>query len=195
MTLVTQYTGAGLPRSRASEQVDANAVRHRLDAYSWDRNRSVMQLGAWHVYASASCGVGMAYSDRVRRVIVVHPDAWRTMGLDTKAQAAFLRNVIDGASGMRFVLMGRDFAEATRRELERGGAVMAKDLLDQVVEESDRLIVQASGLANASSLQVQVFMSRFAEVQRKLAEAEEKLARARSLVDLAGELVAAIGDE
>ena len=190
------YTPAGLPRSRAVEQTDANVARRRLDMQVWEDRAAVMQLGAWRVFTSAYCGAGMAYSDHTRHVIVVHPEVWRTMGLDTKAQATFLRNVIDGASGMRFVPMDRDFAEATRREVERNGSVtMAKDLLDQVCEESNRLVVQVSSLAKASVLQVQVFMSRFAEVQRKLAEAENKLARARGLVDLAAEIVAGLYDE
>jgi hypothetical protein len=153
----------------------------------------VMRVGVWRVFCSTVLQPECAYSKPAQHVIVVHPDTWRVLSLDTKAQATFLTNMTQGAGGMKFLALDT----GAMSELARADAapVMAKDLLTQVAEESQALIVQASGLAaGASVLQMQVFMSRYAEVQRKLSEAELLLAKARSLVDLAGDAISSVGE-
>lgn len=195
MRVMTDYTSAGIARRRSAPVRDAAYKRAQLDREDWSTHKPVFVLGMWRVYVSLKCQTGTAYADGGKHVIVTHPDTWRILSINTKTQAAFLNNMASGASGMKFLVMDSGpYGEAAKLAAKHTGldVVMAKDLLTQVEEESQRLIVQASGLTGATQLQLQVFMARHAEVRAKLAQAELSLAKARSLVDLAADAIAAI---
>lgn len=193
--MTQSFNKNGIERTRGAAQQQANWDRAKLDAVmDWmnePKAKLVSQLAQWRFYEFENIAPGTAYVERSQSAVVVNPKTWRTLSIKIDVQGLFMRNMVEGASGMKFLTMDSGpYGEAARAEAERDGVPVTKDPLTGAEEQARSLIVQASGLASgATQMQMQIFSTRYADLQSQVAVLEERMARLRSLVDIAGEAV------
>lgn len=194
---MAQHTKGGIARSRPAEQRAANFDRAKLDNVDWSAipksfGRVVMQAGVWVVVVTKHIQEACAYINTEHQVIALNPVTWRTISFRPETQVEFVKHMSGGAAGMKFISMDSgSYGEAARLEAARAAQVTGKkDVLEDLGQQAQSLIVQASGLASgANQMQMSIFTQRYSELQVALEEVEGRLLRVRSLVDLAGDTV------
>jgi hypothetical protein len=153
------------------------------------RRRSSTRNGGWKVYLDLALEPFMAYVDDAESRMVVSPYTWEVLSEDLDASRQFIDDMIEGGSGMHFVVADAPpYRGAVRKHAERKGTDVSqvKDPLTQLAEQINALVVQAASLnASPTALQQQVFATRYATAQADFAKLEDQIDGLRAMLDLA----------
>jgi len=173
-----------------------NKNRQTMSRIDWskraDKAQAVM-LGH-SIFLHKDLRVGEFYVDHDRDVIVMAPETWAILASDATALDGVLKDMAAGSNGMRFITLetSPQFAQAVLAKSRNRGVDMvhAKDAITLLTERCSRLIVQASGLDGATSLQLEMFARELADLNSDFEAIAGQLGRLRAMLDLAASRVA-----
>lgn len=197
MTALANYLQAGVASRRGTREQAANHVRAALAQLDWDDHKIVYEDSDYRVYLDDALEPFTCYVEHAAKRMVISPDTWDVLGCDVDASDAFMADMIQGGTGMHFVVTDKDpYRRAVRKHAERTGTnvTQAKDAITELTEQANALVVQAASLNTApTSMQQQVFAVRYATMQVQMEALEERMNQLRGLVDLAGTAVFDVG--
>lgn len=192
-TPLANYLMGGVAHRKGEHEVARNHIRAALDKVRWDKRIPVMEWNGHQFYVDDALPAGAAYVKSNEKRIIVSTETWTTLGFDGEALREFMRDMVEGSGGMKFLTLDAGpYARAVQTEAVKMGTNVpaAGDLLHGLALEADSLLTQAAGLQSATPVQLQIFSVRYAELAEKMEAAEREFARVRALVDLAGAAVA-----
>lgn len=180
MTALAEYLQAGV----------ANHIRAALAQLDWAEEKIVYEDDDFRVYLDDALDAMTCFVDQDNRRMVVSQQTWDILACDVDASDAFMADMMQGGTGMHFVVTDKDpYRRAVRKHAARKGndVTQAKDAITQLSEQANALVVQAASLnASPTAIQQQVFAVRYATLRTEMEALEERMDMLRGLVDLAG---------
>lgn len=196
----------GVASNGGDHNLTAGRMRRRLDDPKYVDGPVLVRVAAeskqgrpWSVIVDETLEFGTVYVHTERQRILLSQETWRVMSADVDNARDFLKSMMGGASGMKFVTGNSGkYGDAARAAAAQRGedVVVAKDMITTLEELAGALLVQAQGLGgHATSVQVQTFFARLREIEDEYDELAVRLAKLRAYLDLAAMAVVGAADE
>lgn len=180
--------GADQPGNRTDRSVGANATRQAIADYDWPSSDVVVSRGRWHVFTHPALDYMSVWVDVEATNVAISADTWETLSYEEMAIAAFFKDMVGGATGMRFIVADAGpYAVAARKQALAQGTVISEDPVQALITAINNLVLQAASMnRQPTALQQGIFAERYARLRSDLGAIEGQLDRARSALDLAG---------